>query len=153
MCPQTNGRLIRKSLSTHFCRLALKLGGELRQRLERITPQICCQAFILVQFDTRVSTLKLCNVRIQERERYPGHNNSASAHGEWVAQLCGCFAHSSLIRRPKVFHAQAFGNHFRRDAEFWRDARGDVIERAHFSPIPICGSGDRTERCLRTSFF
>ena len=42
---------------------------------------------------------------------------------------------SQLIWRPKFSHAQLFGNHFRRDAEFWRDARGDVVQRAHFIPI------------------
>jgi hypothetical protein len=35
----------------------------------------------------------------------------------------------SRLRWPKFFHAQSFRNHFRRDTELGRDARGDVVER------------------------
>src|ERR1035438_5553660 len=43
----------------------------------------------------------------------------------------------SSCRWPKFFRAQSFGNHFRRDAEFWRDARGDVVERGFIGSQPV----------------
>jgi hypothetical protein len=38
---------------------------------------------------------------------------------------------------PEFFHGQSFRDHFRRGAEFWRDARGDVIERRFLGGQPV----------------
>ena len=43
----------------------------------------------------------------------------------------------SLGRRPKLFDRQSFRNHFRRDAELWCGASGDVIERGFVGSQPV----------------
>lgn len=44
---------------------------------------------------------------------------------------------SRIVRWPKFFHAQSFGNHFCRDTELWCDARGDVVERSFVGSQPV----------------